>query len=48
MCRIDFLMFPALGITLKRSGTGAQGCDHCDFRFKWGGSAAKVKSTGLA
>jgi hypothetical protein len=48
MCRIDFLMFPALGITLKRSGTRAQGCDHCDFRFKWGGSTAKVKSTGLA
>ena len=47
MCRLDFLMFPAPGITLQRSGTRAQGCSHCDFRFKWGGSAAKARSTGL-
>jgi len=33
MCRIDYLMFPALGIELKRTGTIAQGCSHCDFRF---------------
>lgn len=46
MCRIDFLMFPALGITLKRQGTRAQGCSHCDFRFTWGGLAAAENSSG--
>jgi hypothetical protein len=46
MCRIDFLMFPALGITLQRSGTRAHGCSHCDFRFTWGGSAAAGNSNG--
>jgi len=34
MCRIDFLLFPAMGIQLSRTGTIAQGCTHCDFRFK--------------
>ena len=34
MCRIDHLLFPALGIELERTGTIAQGCSHCDFRFK--------------
>jgi len=34
MCRIDYLMFPALGIELKRTGTIAQGCNQCDFRFR--------------
>ena len=33
MCQIDYLLFPALGINLKRTGTIAQGCTHCDFRF---------------
>lgn len=33
MCELDYLMFPALGIELKRTGTIAQGCTHCDFRF---------------
>ncbi len=33
MCRIDFLLFPAMGIELSRTGTIAQGCTHCDFRF---------------
>lgn len=33
MCRIDYLLFPAMGIQLKRTGTIAQGCTHCDFRF---------------
>ena len=33
MCELDYLMFPALGIELKRTGTIAQGCSHCDFRF---------------
>lgn len=33
MCRLDFLLFPAIGIALKRTGTIAQGCTHCDFRF---------------
>jgi hypothetical protein len=34
MCLIDFLMFPAMGVTLERQGTLANGCTHCDFRFK--------------
>ena len=34
MCQIDYLLFPAIGINLVRSGTIAQGCTHCDFRFK--------------
>jgi hypothetical protein len=34
MCQIDYLLFPAIGINLVRSGTIAQGCAHCDFRFK--------------
>lgn len=33
MCEIDYLLFPALGIELQRTGTIAQGCSHCDFRF---------------
>ncbi len=33
MCEIDYLLFPALGIDLQRTGTIAQGCTHCDFRF---------------
>ncbi|WP_420643352.1 L-2-amino-thiazoline-4-carboxylic acid hydrolase [Candidatus Leptofilum sp.] len=33
MCRIDYLLFPAMGIQLRRTGTIAQGCTHCDFRF---------------
>ena len=47
MCRIDFLLFPALGITLRRTTTRAGGCAHCDFRFKWGGLAAEENSSGL-
>jgi hypothetical protein len=46
MCRIDFLMFPALGITLRRTSTRARGCSHCDFRFQWGGAAAELRSSG--
>jgi hypothetical protein len=34
MCRIDYLLFPAMGIQLNRTGTIAQGCTHCDFRFQ--------------
>ncbi len=34
MCQIDYLLFPAIGINLVRTGTIAQGCTHCDFRFK--------------
>jgi hypothetical protein len=32
-CILDYLMFPAIGVDLKRTGTIAQGCKHCDFRF---------------
>ncbi len=34
MCLVDFLIFPAMGINLLREGTLANGCTHCDFRFK--------------
>lgn len=34
MCEIDHLLFPAMGIRLERTGTIAQGCSHCDFRFR--------------
>jgi hypothetical protein len=34
MCLIDNLMFPAMGVELVRQGTIANGCTHCDFRFK--------------
>jgi hypothetical protein len=34
MCVIDHLLFPAAGIELKRAGTIANGCTHCDFRFQ--------------
>lgn len=34
MCLIDYLMFPAMGVHLERHGTIANGCTHCDFRFK--------------
>ena len=34
MCLVDFLIFPAMGINLQREGTIANGCTHCDFRFK--------------
>ncbi|MCP4426061.1 MAG: L-2-amino-thiazoline-4-carboxylic acid hydrolase [Chloroflexi bacterium] len=34
VCEVDFLMFPAMGIELKRTGTIGQGCTHCDFRFQ--------------
>jgi hypothetical protein len=34
MCLIDYLMFPDMGIELQRQGTIANGCTHCDFRFK--------------
>lgn len=32
-CILDYLMFPAIGVDLKRTGTIAQVCEHCDFRF---------------
>jgi hypothetical protein len=38
MCLIDYLMFPGMGVGLRRQGTIAHGCTHCDFRFKRGGS----------
>ena len=33
-CILDYVMFPALGVTLQRTGTIAQGCEMCDFRFR--------------
>ncbi len=32
-CVLDFVMFPAIGVTLERTETIAQGCRRCDFRF---------------
>ncbi len=32
-CKLDYLMFPAIGVKLDRSGTIAEGCELCDFRF---------------
>lgn len=40
MCVMDYLLFPAMGIGLQRTGTLAHGCPHCDFRFKQGGASA--------
>jgi hypothetical protein len=34
MCVMDYLLFPAMGVDLQRQGTLAQGCTHCDFRFR--------------
>ncbi len=33
MCVIDFLLYPAAGVNLHRTGTLGTGCTHCDFRF---------------
>lgn len=33
MCYVDTILFPGMGIDLKRTGTIGQGCSHCDFRF---------------
>lgn len=33
MCYVDYILFPGMGIDLKRTGTIGQGCSHCDFRF---------------
>lgn len=38
MCQIDYLMFPAMGVGLRRTGTLAQGAARCDFRFQAGGA----------
>jgi hypothetical protein len=32
-CILDYLMFPAIGVHLERTGTIAYGCERCDFRF---------------
>ena len=32
-CILDYLMFPAIGVDLVRTGNLAQGCAQCDFRF---------------
>jgi len=37
LCLTDYALFGALGIELKRTMTLAEGCEKCDFRFKWGG-----------
>lgn len=34
MCPLDFLIFPAMGVQLERTGTIARGAHRCDFRFK--------------
>jgi hypothetical protein len=37
ICLTDYALFGALGIELARTQTLAEGCEKCDFRFKWGG-----------
>lgn len=34
LCDVDYLVFAAAGMELKRSKTLVQGCDCCDFRIK--------------
>jgi hypothetical protein len=36
LCLLDYPLFGALGIELKRTMTLAEGCQKCDFRFKRG------------
>jgi hypothetical protein len=36
LCLLDYALFGALGVELKRTMTLAEGCEKCDFRFKWG------------
>jgi len=33
LCQMDYLLFPAIGIELVRTGTIGRGCERCDFRF---------------
>lgn len=40
MCVLDYLLFPSIGIDLQRTQTIAQGCAHCDFRFRRGQTPA--------
>jgi hypothetical protein len=40
MCILDYLLFPSIGIDLQRTQTLAQGCTHCDFRFRRGQTPA--------
>lgn len=37
LCLTDYALFGSLGIELERTMTLAEGCEKCDFRFKWGG-----------
>lgn len=39
LCDLDYLMFGAMGIGLRRTKTLAWGCDRCDFRFSRDGVA---------
>ena len=34
LCTLDFMLVDIMGITLERTGTLAEGCEKCDFRFK--------------
>ena len=37
LCLTDYALLGSLGIELKRTMTLAEGCEKCDFRFRWGG-----------
>jgi hypothetical protein len=37
LCLTDYALFSALGIKLERTMTLAEGCEKCNFRFRWGG-----------
>lgn len=34
LCRLDFVLADIMGMTLKRTGTLAEGYDRCDFRYR--------------
>ncbi|MBI3168885.1 MAG: L-2-amino-thiazoline-4-carboxylic acid hydrolase [Chloroflexi bacterium] len=46
MCYVDYILFPAMGIDLKRKGMIGQGCSHCDFRFRRGNPPIGSQSFG--
>jgi hypothetical protein len=41
LCLLDYALFGALGIELKRTQTLAEGGERCDFRFKEGGETPR-------
>ena len=42
LCDVDYVMFEALGIGLRRTKTLAWGCDRCDFRISRTGQTSAL------